>query len=279
MTDEGRALVLGAGGVTGVAWEIGLLYGLSEQGVDLTKADLFVGTSAGSLVAAEVSGGAPLDELYARELADTTGDRTAALGTAALLRYLASAAYPGDPRRGRAWLGRAALARKTMPEAERRKAFEYRLGGDAWPETPLRIASVVAETGEFVVFDASSGVSLIDAVAASCAVPLVWPPVTINGIRYMDGGMRSVANVDLAAGHDRVVVIAPITGALRRPSRPVAQVKALGPGVRTSLVWPTDAALTAIGRNPLNPDRRAQAAEAGRAQAAAYAQRVGQTWD
>ncbi len=279
MTSEGRALVLGGGGVTGVAWEIGLLHGLAEAGVDLTRADLFVGTSAGSVVAAQITGGKPPAELYAHELADTSGDRNATIGSGVLVRFVAASAFPGDRRRGRAWLGRAALRARTVPESARRTAIMARVPHDAWPRTPLRIPAVVAQTGEVVVFDAASGVSLIDAVAASCAVPLVWPPMTVNGTRYIDGGVRSVANVDLAAGHGRVVVVAPLTAALRRSDKPAAQAAALGPGVRSAVVSPSDAALTAIGRNPLNPDRRAAAAEAGRRQAAEVAERVRRAWD
>jgi NTE family protein len=276
--DKGRAVVLGAGGVTGVAWEIGLMHGLAERGIDLTGADLFVGTSAGSVVAAEVTSGQPLDKLFAHELADTTGDRNAALGSSALLRFLITSAYPGDRRRARAWLGRAALATPTVPESERRAAIATRVPGDAWPETPLRIAAVAAETGEAAVFDRHSGVSLIDAVAASCAVPLVWPPMTVNGTRYIDGGVRSMANVDLAAGYDRVIVIAPLARAVRYADKPAVQAAALGPAVRTAVISPDRATLAAIGRNPLSPDRRAAAAEAGLAQAAVAADRVRAAW-
>jgi NTE family protein len=278
MANEGRALVLGGGGVTGVAWEIGLIHGLAEVGVDLTTADLFVGTSAGSVVAAEVTTGSTPAGLFARELADTTGDRNAVLGSAVVLRFLLASAWPGDRKRSRAWLGRAALKSSTVPEAERRAAIGFRVPGEAWPEVPLKITAVEAETGEVVVFDKSSGVALIDAVAASCAVPLVWPPMTVNGVRYVDGGVRSVANVDLAAGHGRVVVIAPIGGALRRADRPAVQARALGPDVRSLVIKPSDAALTAIGRNPLDPDRRAAAAEAGRHQAAEVAEKVRAVW-
>jgi NTE family protein len=279
MASDGRALVLGGGGVTGVAWEIGLLYGLSEHGVDLSAADLFVGTSAGSVVAAQVTSGVPLEKLYADELADTTGDRNAVLGNGVILRFVFASAYPGDRRRGRAWLGRAALRSRTVPESERRNAIMARVPHDDWPAAPLRITAVVAATGEFTVFDAASGVSLIDAVAASCAVPIVWPPMTVNGTRYIDGGVRSVANVDLAAGNGRVVVVAPLTAALRRGDRPAAQAAALGPDVRTAVLTPDKAALTSIGRNPLDPDHRAEAAEAGRRQAAAVADQVGRAWN
>jgi NTE family protein len=279
MTSDGRALVLGGGGVTGVAWEIGLLYGLAERGIDLSKADLFVGTSAGSVVAAQITKGETLQQLYDHELADTTGDRNAVIGTPVLLRFLFAQAYPGNRQKGRAWLGRAALAKKTVPESERRNAIRARVPDDKWPETALRIPAVAAETGEVVVFDKDSGVSLIDAVAASCAVPIVWPPMTVNGTRYIDGGVRSIANVDLAADRGRVVVIAPITAALRHAEKPAVQAAALGPGVRTAVISPTDAALTAIGRNPLDPDRRAGSAEAGRAQAAQVADRVRAAWN
>jgi NTE family protein len=272
--DNGRALVLGGGGVTGVAWEIGLLYGLAERGADLTRADLFVGTSAGSVVAAQVTGGTSLEQLFAHELTDTTGDRNASIGLGVLVGFLAASAFPG----GRAWLGRRALAKKTVPESERRAAIAARVPGDAWPAVRLRIPAVAAQTGETVVFDNDSGVSLLDAVAASCAVPLVWPPMTVNGTRYIDGGVRSIANADLAAGYGRVVVVAPITGA-RRADSPRAQAARLGPGVRTAVISPSDAALNAIGRNPLDPDHRADAAQAGRRQAAQVYERVAAVWN
>jgi NTE family protein len=274
-----RALVLGGGGVTGVAWEIGLLHGLAEHGVDLSAAELFVGTSAGSVVAAQLTSGTTLGDLYEHELADTTGDTNAAIGTRVLLGFVLAALWPGDRARGRARLGRSALKARTVPESARRAAIASRVGRDGWPAARLLVTAVEARTGEFRVFDNDSGVSLIDAVAASCAVPLVWPPMTVDGRRYVDGGVRSVANVDLARGYERVVVIAPLTAAARRADRPAAQAAALGPGVRTAVISPSDAALTAIGRNPLDPARRAPAARAGHAQAAEMLERVRATWD
>lgn len=275
---EKRALVLGGGGVTGVAWEIGLLHGLAERGVDLATADLFVGTSAGSVVAAQLTGGAGVAELYRHELTDTAGDRNAAIGTRVLLGFVLAALWPGGRARGRARLGRAALKARTVPESDRRTAIASRVRRDDWPDARLLIPAVEARTGAVMVFDSTSGASLVDAVAASCAVPLVWPPMTVNGSRYIDGGVRSVANVDLAAGYDRVVVIAPLTAAVRRADRPGPQAAALGAGVRTAVISPNAAALTAIGRNPLDPSRRAPAGEAGRAQAADEVERIRAVW-
>ncbi|MBW6437129.1 patatin-like phospholipase family protein [Actinoplanes hulinensis] len=279
MDVDGKALVLGGGGVTGVAWEIGLLHGLAEHGVDLTDAGLFVGTSAGSSVAAQVLSGVPLEGLFEAQLADASGEIAARLGPGVLFGFLVAGLWPGDPARGRAWLGRRALRARTVPEAERRAVIAGRIGDAGWPEAVrLRIPAVEAETGRVRIFEADSGVSLVDAVAASCAVPLVWPPVTIDGARYVDGGVRSVANADLAEGSRRVVVLAPSTQSVRSFGRPSAQVAGLGPDVRSIVVSPDAAARAAIGANVLDPARRRPAAEAGRAQAAAEADRVRAVW-
>ncbi|MEU4243657.1 patatin-like phospholipase family protein [Actinoplanes sp. NPDC026619] len=278
MSVDGKALVLGGGGVTGIAWEIGLLHGLVEQGVDLTDAGLFIGTSAGSSVAAQVLSGVPLADLFEAQLADASGELAARMSVGGLVKFVVAGLWPGDPARGRAWLGRQALRARTVPEAERRAVIAGRIGDRGWPATRLLIPAVEAETGAVRVFDASSGVPLIDAVAASCAVPLTWPPVTIGSTRYVDGGVRSVANADLAAGSRQVVVLAPTPQSVRPSGRPAAQVAALGPQVRGAVVSPDAAARAAIGRNVLDPARRRPAAEAGRAQAAAEADRLRTIW-
>jgi NTE family protein len=277
----GRALVLGGGGVTGVAWEIGMLLGLAEAGLDLSAADLFVGTSAGSVVAAQLTSGVPLDQLFDAQLADATGEIAAHMSRAALARFVLAMAWPGDPRRSRVSLGRAALRAKTVSEAERRSVIEQRLPSHDWPQQRLLIPAVDAETGAVVVFTKGGGVSLVDAVAASCAVPLVWPPITIGGHRYMDGGVRSVANVDLAAGCERVVVIAPTTAGLRRADRLSSQLRELSKAardVRAAIVSPDSAARRAIGPNVLDPSHRAASANAGRTQAAGEVQRIQAVW-
>lgn len=278
MSGGERALVLGGGGVTGVAWETGLLLGLAEVGLDLARAQLFVGTSAGSVVAAQITSGATLDQLYAAQVAALSGEIAARMSRGALLRFVLAMVWPGDPQRARARLGHAALRAKTVPEAERRAVIAHRLPRHEWPEQRLLITAVNAETGAEVVFDRDSGVSLVDAVAASCAVPLVWPPMTINGQRYIDGGVRSTVNADLAKGCERVVVIAPTTAAFRRAYRVDAQVASLGPGVRSVIVSPDAASRAAIGANVLDPTRRAQSAQAGRTQAARVADQVREVW-
>ena len=273
-----RALVLGGGGVTGIAWETGLLAGLAEAGIDLTAADLVVGTSAGSVVGAQILSGPTIEDLYAAQLTDPTGELATRMGATAMLRFIAAALWPGDEQRARARLGRAALKARTVPEAERRAVIERRLPSASWPERSLLITSVDAETGELRVFDRDSGVPLPEAVAASCAVPLVWPPITVGGRSYIDGGVRSAANADLATGCDRVVVLAPITYALRRGSRISSQLASLGSTVRSVVVSPDAQARKAIGGNVLDPAHRVASARAGHAQSAAVAESIAAVW-
>ncbi|WP_319461353.1 patatin-like phospholipase family protein [Micromonospora sp. RTP1Z1] len=273
-----RALVLGGGGVTGVAWELGLLAGLAERLVELAGADLVVGTSAGSVVGAQVCSGVPVEELYAAQLRPAAGEVAARFGVGAVARLLWAGGRTRDEVRSRARIGAMAVAARTPSEASRRAVIEGRLPVREWPARRLLVTAVDAGSGEFVVFDAAGGVSLVDAVGASCAVPGVWPPVTIGDRRYVDGGMRSAVNADLAAGAEAVVVLAPVSSAFGPMPRLAAQVAALRRSARVAVVAPDAAARRAIGRNVLDPARRAGAARAGRAQAAAVVDEVTRVW-
>jgi NTE family protein len=275
-----RALVLGGGGITGVAWELGMLCGLRDHGIDLAGADLIVGTSAGAIVGAQLATGVDPEERYAAQLVPPDGEAAAALGAGAMLRLaLAAVAGGRDPQRVRARIGHFALRAPTGPAAERIAVIGRRLPVHQWPRRPLRITAVDARTGEFVVLDRDTGVPLVEAVAASCAVPGVWAPVTTGGRSLVDGGLRSPVNADLAAGCDQVVVLAPMVRAIGPMIRVGTQVAALrAQGARVALVSPDTAALAAIGRNVLDPARRAAAARAGRAQAASAVAEVAAAW-
>jgi NTE family protein len=282
MSDQRTALVLGGGGITGIAWEIGLLAGLAEAGVDLSGADLVVGTSAGSVVGAQITCGAALETLYERQLEPPTEERVARMTRGNLARYawamLTSRGHDVEFRRR---VGALALAAEkaglTPTEQERLDVIGSRLVSTQWPERKLVITAVDAETGEFRTFDRDSGVPLLQAVAASCAVPGVYPPVTIDGRRCVDGGMRSAANADLAHDHDRVVVLAPIPRGVGPMASVDAQVTSMVS--RVAVVSPDKDSRTAIGRNVLDPAARAPSAEAGRRQAATVAARVAEVWN
>jgi NTE family protein len=272
--------VLGGGGITGIAWELGLVAGLAEGGVRLGEADLVVGTSAGSVVGAQLLSGAPVEELYASQLRPPSGEIAASMGPSQLVRWVFASLSSRDETKARARLGRMALrARPAATVEERLAAIASRLPSREWPNgARLLVTAVDAQDGAFRVFGGDAGVPLVDAVAASCAVPLVWPPVPIEGRPYVDGGVRSTANADLATGADRVVVVAPIARAARRSGRIDRQLGSLGAGVRTVTVTPDAAARRAFGRNVLDPAHRAAAARAGRAQSAAVLDAVRAVW-
>jgi NTE family protein len=284
MPDGDFALVLSGGGVTGVAWETGLLKGLRDAGLDLTDADLIIGTSAGSIVGSQVAAGLDLDALYARQLdpPDPRFEQQPAVNFLAeftrLGPELAAAATgqstdePGMPLGMRAAIGRHAASAQTVPESERLATIAHRVGVTEWPARRLVVTAVAIDDGEFVTWDRESGVELPLAVASSCAVPLVWPPVTIKGRRYMDGGLRSPSNADLAVGCARVIVIAPL-GSVSDLGASLVKERALleRRGARVLVVEADADSLAAFGPDVLDPARRAAAAEAGLRQASSVA--------
>ncbi|WP_328622062.1 patatin-like phospholipase family protein [Streptomyces sp. NBC_00354] len=280
MGGGGTALVLGGGGLTGIGWESGILYGLAQAGVDLTAADLVVGTSAGSVVGAQLTSGLLTpQELYERQLGDPAGEAVARLGAGLVARYTVAMVRSRDPESYRRRVGALALAADTGGEAERRKVLEARLVSHEWPERRLVVTAVDALTGELAAFDRESGAGLVDAVSASCAVPGVWPPVTVGGRRFIDGGIRSATNADLASGCARVVILAPLalgSGLVPSPAAQAARLRAAG--AQVLLITPSAQARKAFGRNVLDPARRDPAARAGLAQAAEHAAEATAVW-
>jgi len=269
---EGQALVLGGGGVAGIAWMTGLLAGLADAGQDVTGADLLVGTSAGAAVAAQVGSGLSLDALFARQVDPALQAREISVEVnmtevaAEFAALLAGATSAQDIQRR---VGAYALAASTVSEADRLAAVGSRLPSPQWPARRLLLVAVDAQTGETRVFDRDSGADLVDAVAASCAVPGIWPPVTIGGHRYVDGGIRSSDNADLASGHARIVVLSPLGPDSPFPTplplrTVVARLRSEGSAV--TVIAPDEASVAAIGTNPLDPATRIPSAEAGRAQ-------------
>jgi NTE family protein len=211
------ALVLSGGGTSGLAWETGLLKGLLDRGADLTTPDLFVGTSAGAILAAQLATGQSFADIRASQCQpDTTA--------------------PRDPR-------------------------SYFTNEDAWPATPLLIPAIDKADGSLVVWNKAAGVPLLQALASSCATPIV-------------AGAFSGTNTQLAFGHRLVIVVA------------VARASALGPlgdelgdeiaqlragGSRVELITPDAASVTVLFPNLLAPARRAASAAAGHAQGRAFA--------
>jgi len=274
----GRALVLGGGGMAGIAWETGVLAALADAGADVAAADFLLGTSAGATVAAQVGSGVPVAELLARQVeparqaAELVPDPAAVAALMESWETMAADA-DADPAGQRRQVGELALQADTVPEAGRREVIAGRLPDHSWPDRALAVVAVDAHSGEPRVFDRASGVDLIDAVAASCAVPGIWPPVTIGGRRYIDGGVRSTVNADLAAGYGRVLILVPMAD----PALD-AQLAALAEAAEVEVISAGEETVAAFGVNPLDPAVRPGAARAGYAQGERDAARIAAWW-
>jgi NTE family protein len=294
------ALVLGGGGAAGQAWTIGIIAGLAEAGVDMTEAaDLVIGTSSGANAAAQVRSGIPPAELLASILSPpvppagqnrptpqgqptgTVFERLRAIGAAA-----SSAA---DLHRAMGAFGLESDATLGPAAAERwRATVAARLPHKQWPERPMIVPALNAHTGELVAFDRDSGVDLVDAVTAGTALPGVVPTHNINGTHYINGGVRSGENADLATGFANVVVISPFGGrtgplppgqfeGLRRfPGADLeSEVEALrNQGSRVEVITPDADSRAAMGTNQMDLATRIPAARAGFAQGKQEATRL-----
>jgi NTE family protein len=289
-----RALVLAGGGAAGNAWELGLIAGLSDAGVDVTEADLIIGTSAGSTVAAQITSGTRPAELYAAILAEVpqpqAGDagsdrrRVRNLSGPNYLEWsngiIGSAEDASDMRRR---MGAAALemdASDGSGQTRWRDIVAARLPSHDWPQQPVLIAAVDARTGEPVVFDRHSGIELVDAVAASTSA---MTPYRIGENRYINGGYRRSENADLAAGYGRVLVLSPFGGRSRMPrewgmdlATQVSELRAGGSRVET--VFPDGGAGDVFDANALDPSTRLQAARGGYDQGRAIAELLAELW-
>ncbi|WP_448810525.1 patatin-like phospholipase family protein [Agromyces bauzanensis] len=293
-TSNTRALVLAGAGAAGNAWQLGLIAGLSDAGVDLTEADLIIGTSAGSTVAAQITSGTRPAALYAAILAEVpplhAGDARSGRGRAphlsgpAYLEWsngiIASAQDASDMRRR---MGAAALAMDASNGSSGtrwRDIVAARLPSHHWPQQPVLITAVDAHTGEPVVFDRHSGIDLVDAVAASTSA---MTPYRIGEHRYLNGGYRRNANADLAAGYGRVLVLSPFGNRSRTPlewgmdlATQVDELRAGGSRVET--VFPDAGAGDVFDANALDPSTRLPAARGGDDQGRVLAEQLTGFW-
>lgn len=302
-----RALVLGGGGPVGIAWETGLAVGLSRRGIELAGADRIVGTSAGSVVGAQLAAGFDLAERAERVYVQPPGRAGSAVDRALaaevdprvgarmmqLIEALGGLSQPGppdaEPDPAMAELGRRARQAEAGPE-ETFLALFAELADREWPER-FACTAVDTATGRFTVWERSSGVPLDRGVASSCSVPFVYPPITLGDSRYMDGGMRSALNADVAAGCDAVLVVSVMADlppglelpmAVRETRSRSAHLQALrAGGAQVELVMPSAELIeiSGMGMFLMDAARGPAAYAAGLRQADVEADRVQALWN
>jgi NTE family protein len=301
------ALVLGGGGAAGNAWEIGIIAGLAEAGLDMTEAaDLVIGTSSGATAAAQVRSGIPPAELLASVLsppvrpAGQNRERPPSLPIPTVFERMraisAAATSAADLQRAMGAFGLESDSTLGSAAGQRRAMVAARLPRPEWPDRPMIVVAIDAHTGELAAFDRDSGVDLVDAVMASTALPGLVPTHSINGTHYINGGVRSSDNADLASGYANVVVLSPFGGRSQTPPEPGADPAGQFEGLRRPPEWGTDLASqvealrkqgshvevitpdadsrAAMGTNQMDPATRIPAARAGSAQGKQEAARV-----
>jgi NTE family protein len=284
-----RAIVLGGGGLFFVAWQISYLHGLARREVDLGRAELVVGTSAGSIVASILTSGRLSRFATKVDLLSKAPFLVAALAGSGTLRPSQerardafAAATDAEPDTVRA-IGHAALAAQATPSSQTQRSIGFVMGVRRWSSEALRISTVDTYTGERLVLRADHGLSLPRAAAASAAVPGLFSPCQIGDRRCMDGGVSgSGLHSDLVAGASRAIVVSLVGGETSHPggmtSAPNGQLVELdhlrASGTQVHVAGPSGVTPEQL----MDPTEMARALELGEQQAERDARAVAQLW-
>jgi len=267
-----RALVLAGGGYVASSWEIGLLTGMADAGLDARNADLFLGTSSGARVALDLTSGKPLEEFYQRRLepGQSPLETPSRIDWARIRAGVDEAKQAGgEPTEILRRMGALALEVGVGEISNRRKTVATQIPMGDWPEQRVLIVAVNAETGERRAFDRDSGIDLVDAVIATTA-SFGSPPMPFNGERYFDGGYYSGDNADLAIGCERVLILSliPPPQAMRLVPLDIAVDALRAAGAQVEVIHPDGETLTALAQSggQMNPASGRAALIAGRLQ-------------
>jgi len=272
MSRKQRALILAGGGYVASSWEIGVITGMADEGLDLRDANLFVGTSAGARVAIDLTSGRSLKEIYKQRIAPggPSLERSSQVDWARIRAGVDGARQSGgSPTEILQRYGQLALEVGAGIASDRREAVASQLSSQVWPEQRMLIPVVNAETGQRCTFDRECGIDLVDAVIATTS-SFGSPPVFFKDHHYIDGGYYSSDNADLAIGYERVLILA-----LRSPPQamrvvPVeAGVEALrAAGAQVDVIHPDEETMAALAPTggQMNPASGKPGAIAGRLQ-------------
>ncbi|MFI1912573.1 patatin-like phospholipase family protein [Nocardia sp. NPDC020380] len=268
------ALVLGGGGAAGVMWLFGLTLGLRQTGIDLSLAGRIVGTSAGAVLGANLAGNVDLADLLASLPSEPPApEPTPSSATSSPADSLQLNAADIDPVARRRRIGAHALELDLGDPADHIARMSQLLGITDWPHHDLLITAVDATTGALRTWTREGKATLPEAIAASTAVPGVFPAIPIDGSHFLDGGLRSPINADLAAGAPLIVILEPFAHLFPRAATDTELA-----GAPTISITADTPAISAFGSDLFAPAARRPAFEAGVRQAAQAATRLRDVW-
>ncbi|GKU23672.1 patatin-like phospholipase family protein [Clostridium folliculivorans] len=274
-----KAVVLGGGGVTGIAWEIGIITALLQEGIDLSDADVIIGTSAGSFVGTALASGYDMKKLYDSQFIPNKSEVNVSVSSEVMKLWAEAFIYGKDDKKniGKMFGDIAKKYPSKISKEERQSIVESRLTTTIWP-SKLKVTAVDAKTGDLHVFDKDSGTSLVNAVNASGAVPGLWPFVTFNDRDWIDGGMISSTNAFLADSYDKVVILSPMPQKYGLVPSVKEDAEEMQKTAAVSLIIPDNDSILAIGKNPYDPSRTPFSAQAGFNQGIKEAISIHKTW-
>lgn len=275
-----RAVVLDAGGVAGMAWITGLMCGLKFEGCDLSTADTLIASSLSALLAAQVRSGVALNNLFPMQALAATPHSWQSVTShhSAQISELWTRLIHGTRTN---FLDVLLSSRPLLTEEAWRAVVSEHIFMLDWPTRGLKIVATDCISGEPVIIDRRSGISLLDAVIASCATPGLVYPINIGGRYFTDGGLCSPKNIGFAKGARKVMVISPMGTAAwgngnEQSSMQMDQLRQAGSEVL--FVTPDYPSRVTFEDNPFLMQTRVHAAEAGLVQGSQLAQELRAFW-
>ncbi|ANZ64962.1 hypothetical protein AYR62_13350 [Secundilactobacillus paracollinoides] len=258
------AVVLGGGGVTGIAWESGIIASLKAMGIYLWQADMIFGNSAGSFVGAALASGYDMQQHFDHQMVVNPDEKTGVASKDIILAWRDAFIEGGtDAEAIERAMGNISKTRQPQISlAEREAVAKSRLETLAFPDH-FGAVSVDRDTGKTHVLTKESGVSLVQATCASGAVPGVWPSISFNGIDWIDGGMVSSANPLLAKDYRKVLVIAPLPIGYGQMPSTQEEVAELSKTAKTFLFVPDAHTKEVVGKGIYDADRAPASGQAG----------------
>ena len=275
------AVVLGGGGSLAIGWELGYLYALENEGIDIRNADLVIGTSGGAQAATGITSTKSWEEIFNEQIEPKSNEEPPQQNMEAVVaKYSEIAQKSHSPEEWIENYSEFALQKNKFDESEHINRLKHRIKVTSWPQN-LMITAIDAQASKRAVFTKDSNVDIYRPMASSGSLPGVWPATTIDGKKYYDGGCHSMENADLAKGAHKVLILAtnlPIVTPYKINDA-IAELQNSGANVK--LITPSEDVLqklNELGGNTVDTAIRPEMARLGQQQGERDAQMIKEFW-